>query len=76
LRDACVAAHQPGWPVTVLCEVLEVGRSGFYDDQTRQAAPALSPEEIDLRERIKALSAKTQHSDGSRRLVKPLQDEG
>ena len=56
--------------------MLEVGRSGLYDDQKQQAAPALSHEEIDVRERIKAISEKTDHSYGSRRLVKHLQDEG
>ena len=76
MRDAFVAEHQQCWPVTVLCEVLAVGRSGFYDYHKRQAALARSPEEIDLLERIKAISEKTQHSYGSRRLVKHLQDEG
>jgi transposase InsO family protein len=60
----------------VLCEVLGVGRSGFYDYQRRQAVPALSCKEIDLLERIKALSEKTHHSYGSRRMSKQLQDEG
>jgi putative transposase len=76
LSYAFIAEHQHCWPVTVLCEVLGVGRSGFYDYQKRQAAPALSHEEIDVLERIKAISEKTHHSYGSRRLVKPLQDEG
>lgn len=48
----------------------------MYDDHKRQAAPLLSHAEIDLLERIKALSEKTAHRDGSRRLVKPLQAEG
>lgn len=76
MRYAFIAEHQHCWPVAVLCEVLGVGRSGFYDDQKRQAAPALSHEEIDVLERIKAISEKTHHSYGSRRLVKQLQDEG
>ncbi len=56
--------------------MLGVGRSGFYDYQRRQAAPALSREEIDLLERIKAISEKTNHSYGSRRMAKHLQDDG
>ena len=56
--------------------MLGVGRSGFYAYQKRQAAPALSREEIDLLERIKAISERTHHSYGSRRLSKQLQDEG
>jgi putative transposase len=76
LKYAFIAAHQQCWPVLVLCEVLEVGRSGFYDYQKRQTAPLLSRAEIDMLERIKAISEKTDHSYGSRRLVKHLQDEG
>jgi len=62
--------------VAVLCEVLGVGRSGFYDYLKRQAAPALSLDEIALLERLKAIFEKTHHSYGSRRLAKHLQDEG
>jgi putative transposase len=76
LKYAFIAAHQQCWPVLVLCEVLEVGRSGFYDYQKRQTAPLLSRAEIDMLERIKAISEKTDHSYGSRGLVKHLQDEG
>ena len=76
MKYAFIADHQQSWPVAVLCAVLGVGRSGFYDYLKRQAAPALSFEEIDMLERIKAISEKTHHSYGSRRLAKHLQDEG
>jgi putative transposase len=76
LKYAFILEHQLSWPVSVLCEVLGVGRSGLYDYQKRQAVPALSREEIDLLERIKAISEKTIHSYGSRRITKQLQDEG
>ena len=76
MKYAFIADHQQSWPVAVLCEVLGVGRSGFYDYLKRQAVPALSFEEIDMLERIKAISEKTHHSYGSRRLAKHLQDEG
>jgi putative transposase len=76
LRYAFIADHQQTWPVVVMCEVLGVGRSGFYDYQGRQRAPARRGEEIDLLERIKAMSEKTRHSYGSRRLAKQLQEEG
>ena len=76
MKYAFIAEHQQSWPVVVLCDVLEVGRSGFYDYQRRQAAPALSGAEIALLERIKSISEKTHHSYGSRRMSKQLQDEG
>jgi transposase InsO family protein len=76
LRHAFIAEHQPAWPVSVLCTVLGVGRSGFYAHLQRQTAPARSFAEIELLARIKAIAEKTHHSYGSRRLVKHLQDEG
>jgi transposase InsO family protein len=76
LRYAFIADHQHTWPVVVLCEVLGVGRSGFYDYQRRQRAPARSGEESELLERLKAIAEKTRHSYGSRRLAKQLQEEG
>ena len=76
MKYAFIADHQQSWPVAVLCEVLGVGRSGFYDYLKRQAAPALSLDEIALLERLKAIFEKTHHSYGSRRLAKHLQDEG
>ena len=76
MRYAFIADHQQSWPVVVLCEVLGVGRSGFYDYLKRQAKPARNPEKGALLERIKAISEKTHHSYGSRRMTKQLQDEG
>lgn len=76
MRYAFIAANQQTWPVSVLCEVLRVGRSGFYGYLQRRAAPAQSREEIDLLERIKTIAEKTHHSYGSRRMTKHLQDEG
>ena len=76
MRYAFIADNQQSWPVTVLCAVLGVGRSGFYEYLQRRAAPALSREELDVLERIKTISAKTHHSYGSRRMTKHLQEEG
>lgn len=76
MRYAFIADHQQSWPVAVLCEVLGVGRSGFYDYLKRQAKPALNSETGALLERIKAIAEKTHDSYGSRRMTKQLQDEG
>jgi putative transposase len=76
VKYAFIADHQQTWPVAVLCDVLGVGRSGFYDYQRRQTVSALSGEEIDLLARIKAIAQQTAHSYGSRRMSKQLQDEG
>ena len=76
MRDAFRADHQHTWPVVVLCEGLAVGRSGLYDDQRRQRAPARSGAESEVLERIKAIAEKTRHRYGSRRLATQLQEEG
>jgi putative transposase len=76
LRYAFIAEHQQAWPVSVLCAVLGVGRSGLYAHLKRQAAPARSFAELELLGRIKTIAEKTHHSYGSRRLVQHLQDEG
>jgi hypothetical protein len=43
-----IAEHQGIWPVSMLCEVLEVCRSGFYDDLSRQAGAESNAEAIAL----------------------------
>jgi transposase InsO family protein len=76
LSYAFLADHQQTWPVVVRCAGLGVGRSGFYDSQRRQRAPARRGEESELRERLQAIAAQTRHSYGRRRLATQLQDEG
>jgi transposase InsO family protein len=76
LRYAFIAEHQHTWPVTVLCEVLEVSRSGFYAYLPRHARAEIDAEEVVLLARIKAIAADTRHSYGTRRMAKQLQGEG
>ena len=62
--------------VSVLCEVLGVSRSGFYDYQARQAHPKIDAEEVALLSRVKAIAVATRSSYGTRRMAKALQEEG
>jgi putative transposase len=71
-----VAEHQDVWPITVLCEVLEVSRSGFYTYLYRQKTSVIDVAEGALVARVKAIAAQTHHSYGSRRMAKQLQHEG
>jgi putative transposase len=71
-----MAAHQHVWPVSVLCEVLGVSRSGFYAYLPRHAKPAIDAQQVALVARVKAIALQTRHSYGSRRLAKQLQEEG
>jgi transposase InsO family protein len=64
------------WPVAVLCEVLEVSRSGFYTYRQRQASPPSKRDEWEALTRVKAIAAQTRYSYGSRRMAKHLQAAG
>ena len=76
MRYAFIAEHQDIWPVSVLCEVLDVSRSGFYEYLPRHAKGSVDAEEVALLTRVKAIATETRHSYGSRRMAKQLQDEG
>ena len=76
MRYAFIAASQTLWPVSLLCEVMQVSRSGFYAYEQRQAHTALDRVELELLARVKAIAAETRQSYGSRRMAKQLQEEG
>ena len=65
------------YPVTVLCRVMQVSRSGFYDYMHRYKKRSHdSPVEAALRARIRAIFNESRGSYGSRRIFKKLQSEG
>jgi hypothetical protein len=43
-----MAEHQDMWPVSALCEVLDVSRSGFYEYLPRHAKASVDAEEVAL----------------------------
>ena len=71
-----MAEHQDMWPISVLCEVLEVSRSGFYASQQRTRRGVVDHERPGLVARVQAMAASTRYSYGSRRMARALQDEG
>jgi putative transposase len=76
LSYAFMSEHQQTWPVTVLCAVLHVSRSGFYAYSQRQATARGERDALMLLTRVNAIHQETGHSYGSRRMATPLQDEG
>jgi transposase InsO family protein len=64
------------YPVTVLCDVMRVSRSGFYDYMDRFKNPKDRPEKAALQRRIKEIFDQSRGSYGSRRVAKQLKDEG
>lgn len=76
MRYAFIMQHQETWPVAVLCEVLDVSRSGFYAYARRRAVPRRHQAEGALLARVRAIHTQTRQSYGSRRMAKQLQAEG
>jgi len=71
-----MAQHQARWPVSVMGEVLQVSRSGFYAYVQRHASAGIGAEEVALCARVQAIAAATPYSYGRRRRAKQLPDEG
>jgi len=57
-----MAQHQGRWPVSVLCEVLQVSRSGLYAYVQRQPSRCRDAEEVALVARVQAIAAETQYN--------------
>jgi transposase InsO family protein len=65
------------YPVTVLCAVMRVSRSGFYDYLDRYNPDNDNrPEEAELSGRIKEIFDQSRASYGSRRIVEQLDKDG
>jgi putative transposase len=65
------------YPVTVLCKVMRVSRSGFYDYNKRyHKRPALDPSEERLKSQMRQIFKASKGSYGSRRLSKHLRKDG
>jgi transposase InsO family protein len=67
--------HANAYPVKLLCRMLSVQRSAYYDWRA-EPCTVLPPEELALRRRMKALFAASRSSLGSRTMVKNLRQEG
>jgi putative transposase len=65
------------YPVTVLCKVMRVSRSGFYDYLKRfQQGPVLDPDEERLKSQMRQIFKASRASYGSRRMMKQLIKDG
>ena len=65
------------YPVTVLCKVMRVSRSGFYDYLKRfQQGPVLDPDEERLKSQMRQIFKISRASYGSRRMMKQLIKDG
>ncbi len=62
------------YPVTLMCKVMKVSRSGFYDHHVKKTGD--TPAEKALKARICSIFKEHREKYGSRRIVKQLQKEG
>ena len=75
MKYAFVQRHSTQYTITMLCRVIGVKRSPYYDWKAR-GGKVVGPEELVLRRRMKALFAESRQSLGSRRMSKKLVAEG
>jgi transposase InsO family protein len=75
LRYDFIRREKKAYPVTILCKVMKVSRSGFYD-YLHSLKRSDDPGETALKARIAAIFKQHRFQYGSRRIVKQLQDEG
>jgi len=70
-----IAEQAKIFPIRLLCRVMGVKKSSYYDWKS-QGAKIIGVEEFKLHQRLKAIFKESRESAGSRRLVKRLQAEG
>ncbi|VAX06264.1 hypothetical protein MNBD_GAMMA25-1779 [hydrothermal vent metagenome] len=75
MKYGFIRNHAVTWPVTMMCQILGVKRSSYYDWKNRPCK-VIVPEELALRRRMKALFIASRESLGSRMMMKNLREEG
>jgi len=75
VKYAFIWDHAGRWPVVHLCRLLGVPRSAYYDWRERPGR-VIPPEELAIRQRMKALFRASRGSLGSRTLARKLREEG
>jgi len=75
MKYGFIRDHAGDWPVNMLCRMLEVKRSAYYDWRNKPCK-VIEPEEMALRRRMKELFAASRESLGSRMMKKNLCKEG
>jgi putative transposase len=76
LRFDFIRRHKKAYPVALLCKVLEVSRSGFYDYLRDRHRPDQDAEQAALESKIRSIFDKSKKTYGSRRILSQLRLEG
>jgi len=75
MRYQFIRSHRKAWPIWLMCKVLNVSRSGFYDWEKRGESPR-KKENQKLLTAIKAVHAKSRETYGSPRVHAELTADG
>ena len=75
MKYAFIRAHQQEFPITRLCQVLEVSRSGFYAWQGRPESRRTQQNRV-LLSRMRVLHQQTREAYGARKMWYCLRREG
>ena len=76
MKYGFIKGESPYFPVTVLCRVMQVKRSSYYDWKTKRFCRITSAEELELRREMKRLFAESRQSLGSRKMCATLRKQG
>lgn len=72
MKYSFITQHKNTYPIRLQCQVLGVGRSGYYKYQASQANKPDDTERQEMIEWIKDLAESSEYSYGSRRMKKAL----
>jgi len=75
VKCAFIQQHSSRYPVTLMCRMIGVAQSTYYDWKNR-GPKVIPPEELALRRRLKELFIASRESLGSRTLKENLRSEG
>ena len=76
MRYDFIRQQMKAYPVTLLCRVMQVSRSGFYDYRRHYQGQSHDPTQQALESRIKAIFKESKGTYGSRRILEKLKAEG
>jgi putative transposase len=78
VRFDFIRRQMKAYPVTVLCKVMRVSRSGFYQylKRNRSGSGERDPAETALKARIQAIFKAHRSKYGARRIMKELNNQG
>ena len=76
MRFDFIRRHKKAYPVALMCRVLQVSRSGFYDYMGHGRGRGPNPDQLVLEAKVKEIFQASKQTYGSRRVVGELQNSG